>query len=334
MTASVGALRLVELSIAVPRADGSTVDVTDRVSLTVRAGRVHALVGESGSGKTLTALAAPRLLPPRVRRTSGHVVLDDAAQGAIDVTALDDGALRRVRGRRLAMIFQEPMTALDPLMRVVDQVKEPLLVHGLARGRAATDRATALLERVGIPAARVRAYPHELSGGQRQRVMIALALAADPAFVIADEPTTALDVTVQAAVLALLRELVVERGLGLLLITHDLGVVAEVADDVTVMYAGQVVEQGDVVDVFSSPRHPYTTALLRARPHAQQAPDESGARAPLPTIRGAVPAAGAWPSGCRFRDRCDLADDTVCSAPQELIALGQGRAVRCARAVA
>jgi oligopeptide/dipeptide ABC transporter ATP-binding protein len=323
------ALRFSALSVSVPRRargherDGEALAVTDDVSFVVRAGSTHALVGESGSGKTLTALAAPRLLPHGARITQGGVTLETDA-GAVDLTRLDDAELRRVRGRRLAMVFQEPMTALDPLMRAVDQVREPLLVHGLARGTAATTRAEALLTRVGIPRARAFAYPHELSGGQRQRVMLAVALAAEPAFVIADEPTTALDVTVQASVLTLFRELVVERSLGLLLITHDLGVVAQIADDVSVMYAGQIVEQGGVVDVFSAPRHPYTRALLRSRP---QATTEHGA--PLPAIRGAVPAAGAWPSGCRFRDRCDHADDACATAPT-LVEIG-ARRVRCVR---
>jgi peptide/nickel transport system ATP-binding protein len=313
------------LSVSVPGPAGR-VRVTDAVDLVARGGRATALVGESGSGKTLTALALLRLLPRGVDIDAGRILLRRAADSdddVVDVAALDDVGLRRVRGRRIAMIFQEPMTALNPLVRVVDQVGEAIVIHeGISR-RAARPRATALLERVGVPSTRAQAYPHELSGGQRQRVMIAAALAADPEVVIADEPTTALDVTVQAQVLALLRSLVQERQMALLLITHDLGVVAEVCDDVCVLYAGRVVERGSVDDVFGDPRHPYTRGLLRSMPSTAPRGE------PLPAIRGQVPPIDRWPAGCRFRDRCDDAID-ICAHDPPLVAIGP-RVVRCAR---
>jgi peptide/nickel transport system ATP-binding protein len=312
------------LSVSVPGPAGR-VRVTDAVDLVARGGRATALVGESGSGKTLTALALLRLLPRGVDIDAGRILLRRAADSddVVDVAALDDVGLRRVRGRRIAMIFQEPMTALNPLVRVVDQVGEAIVIHeGISR-RAARTRATALLERVGVPSTRAQAYPHELSGGQRQRVMIAAALAADPEVVIADEPTTALDVTVQAQVLALLRSLVQERQMALLLITHDLGVVAEVCDDVCVLYAGRVVERGSVYDVFGDPRHPYTRGLLRSMPSTAPRGE------PLPAIRGQVPPIDRWPAGCRFRDRCDDAID-ICAHDPPLVAIGP-RVVRCAR---
>jgi len=308
------------LTVAIDTPTGP-VNVVDAVDLSVAAGRCTALVGESGSGKTLTALSLVRLLPTGAHISAGRVDLHGADGSVVDITALDDAGLRRVRGRRIAMIFQEPMTALNPLMRVHDQVGEGLEIHQGLRRRDARIRATALLERVGVPARRASAFPHELSGGQRQRVMIAAALVSDPDVVIADEPTTSLDVTVQAQVLALLRELVAERQMGLLLITHDLGVVAQVCDDVTVLYAGRVVEQGSAVDIFADPRHPYTRGLLASMPSV--APRGK----PLPAIRGVVPPLGRWPSGCRFRDRCDHASD-VCSTEPPMVQLGERR-IRC-----
>ncbi len=308
------------LTVAIETPTGP-VTVVDGVDLSVTAGRCTALVGESGSGKTLTALALVRLLPTGAHISAGRVDLHGADGSVVDLTTLNDAALRRVRGRRIAMIFQEPMTALNPLMRIHDQVGEGLEIHQGLRRREARSRATALLERVGVPAHRASAFPHELSGGQRQRVMIAAALMSDPDVVIADEPTTSLDVTVQAQVLALLRELVAERQMGLLLITHDLGVVAQVCDDVTVLYAGRVVEQASAADLFADPRHPYTRGLLASMPSV--APRGQ----PLPAIRGVVPPLGRWPSGCRFRDRCDSASD-ACNTDPPMVQLGDRR-VRC-----
>jgi peptide/nickel transport system ATP-binding protein len=315
------------LSVSV-RGPTGRLRVTDGVELIARGGRATALVGESGSGKTLTALALLRLLPDGAAIDAGRVLLRrSTASGdddVVDLAALDDAGLRRVRGRRVAMVFQEPMTALNPLMRVVDQVGEAIVIHERVGRKAARARATALLERVGVPETRSLAYPHELSGGQRQRVMIAAALAADPEVVIADEPTTALDVTVQAQVLALLRSLVDERQMALLLITHDLGVVAEACDDVCVLYAGRVVERGTVDEVFRGPRHPYTRGLLRSMPAT--APRGQ----PLPAIRGQIPPVAQWPSGCRFRDRCDEAID-ICRTDPPVVTIGSEHTVRCAR---
>ncbi|RMF85436.1 MAG: ABC transporter ATP-binding protein, partial [Nitrospirae bacterium] len=234
------------------------------VSLAVDRGEVVGLVGESGCGKSVTALACLRLLPRRTAQVAaGRVLLDGE-----DLLALPEAALRRVRGNRVAMIFQEPMTALNPVFTVGHQVMEPLRLHLGMRGRAARSRAAELLAQVGIadPERRLRDYPHHLSGGQRQRVMIAMALACDPELLIADEPTTALDVTIQAQILALLRRLQRERGLGVLLITHDMGVVAQTADRVAVMYAGEIVEEAPCGDLFAGPRHPYTRGLLDSLP--------------------------------------------------------------------
>ena len=293
--------------------------VVDDVSFVVHEGRATALVGESGSGKTLTALSLLRLLPDAATVVAGRVVVDGD-----DLLTLSGPALRQVRGTKVAMVFQEPMLALNPLMRVDDQAGEALRVHQQLSKKAARAAATTLLERMGLPAARASAYPHELSGGQRQRVMLASALSASPRFLIADEPTTALDVTVQAQILRLLREEQQARGLGLLLITHDLGVVAEACDDVVVMYAGKVVEQGAVKDVFAQPRHPYTQALLAAMP-SLATPGQ-----PLPQIPGQVPPAGQWPQGCRFRDRCARAD-AACEVDPPVVVVGASR-VRCVHA--
>ena len=316
-------LQIEGVSVVVDSADGE-VGVVDSASVEVRGGRVTALVGESGSGKTMLALSVLRLLPAVAHISGGRVILKGDDSGAdVDVTALSEAALRRVRGRRIAMIFQEPMTALNPLIRVADQVGEAARIHQGLSKRAARTLATSLLERVGVPASRALSYPHELSGGQRQRVMIAAALSANPDVIIADEPTTALDVTIQAAVLSLLKELVVERQMGLLLITHDLGVVGAVCDDVVVLYAGRVVEAGATDVIFDDPQHPYTRGLLASMPSVAR----RGER--LPAIPGVVPPAHRWPSGCRFRDRCDVADD-ACLVDPPLTSLGQ-RLVRCVR---
>jgi len=312
------------LSITLRR--GGAVRVVDDVAFTVVAGRTTALVGESGSGKTLTALSLLRLLPEAATIVGGHVTLTGGTtldEPAVDVLGLDDKALRAIRGRRIAMVFQEPMTALNPLLRIDDQIGEALRIHmGLSRSQARQE-ALSLLEQVSLPASRAAAFPHQLSGGQRQRVMLAAALAANPEILIADEPTTALDVTVQAEILALLRRLAVERQLGVLLITHDLGVVAEVADDVCVLYAGRVVERGAVDVVFNAPLHPYTQGLLASLPSL--APRGQ----PLPAIPGAVPPIERWPTGCRFRDRCDRATE-ACATDPALVVVND-RAVRCVR---
>ncbi len=288
------------------------------MSLAVPPGRVVGLVGESGCGKTLTALAALRLHDAQVRVRAGCVRVDGA-----NVQEMDARALQRLRGGIVAMVFQEPMTALNPVFSVRAHLFEVLRRHrGLAKD-AAEEEAQALLREVGIPdAERVLAsYPDALSGGMRQRVLIAMALAGRPRYLIADEPTTALDVSVQRRIVDLLAQMQRAHGLGMLLITHDFGLVAELCDEVAVIYAGEIVERAPVEAIFDDPRHPYTQALLRCRPEASAAP------APIP---GQAPEPGAWPSGCRFRDRCPYAE-SICTARPPWVELGDGRAVRCVR---
>lgn len=272
--------------------------VVDDLSLSLAAGRLQALVGESGSGKTMTADAVLRLLPPAARVTRGRAML-----GALDLLAASPRELAKVRGRRVTMVLQEPLAALSPVMRVGAQIAEALEVHrGLGRA-AARARAVELLREVGLadPELRVDAYPHQLSGGMRQRALLAASLACDPEVLIADEPTTALDATLQGLVLALLRALARDRGLAVLLITHDLSLVNGTCDEVAVMYAGRIVEQGPVAAVFAAPRHPYTAGLLRSRP-ALAARDT-----PLAAVDGAVPSPAQRFPGCRFRPRCPRA---------------------------
>jgi peptide/nickel transport system ATP-binding protein len=272
------------------------------VDLTVGQGERVGLIGESGSGKSLTALGVMGLLPEDVN-ARGSVRLSGVDH---DLVGADERRMSKVRGRHLAMVFQEPMTALNPTMRVADQVAEAMLIHHTRPNkRAARDAAAELLERVQLPEA-TRAYPHQLSGGQRQRVVVALALANDPALLVCDEPTTALDVTVQALVLDLIVKGVEARNSALLFITHDLAVVATVCHRVLVMYGGRVVESGPVGEVFTRPRHRYTQGLLAAS-------DLETVGRRLPTIPGNVPAAGQFPDGCVFRTRCRHATD-VCSA--------------------
>jgi oligopeptide/dipeptide ABC transporter ATP-binding protein len=290
----------------------------DGVSFRLAAGRTLGLVGESGSGKTMTALATLDLLPPTGRIAGGHIRFQgqDVRSGA------------SLRGDRVAMIFQEPATALNPVMTIGDQVAEPWIIHrGLGRA-AATDAAIALLDRVGLPDPKRRAqdYPHRLSGGQRQRAMIAMALACDPALLIADEPTTALDVTIQAQILDLMLELQAAHGMAMLFISHNLAVVSEIADDVAVMYAGRIVEQASAEELFASPRHPYTRGLLDTLPRLGHG------RGRLPTVTGHVPDLSRMPTGCRFAPRCPLADDGCRAADPQLHANARGHAVACFKA--
>jgi peptide/nickel transport system ATP-binding protein len=283
--------------------DHGEVTALDRVSLSLAAGGTLGLVGESGSGKSVTALSIARLLrEPPARVASGEVVFE-----ARDLLKLSEREMCGVRGNRLSMIFQEPMTSLNPVVRVGDQVGEPLVLHrGLSR-KEARARALELFREVGIadPERRVLAYPHELSGGMRQRVMIAMAIACGPRLIIADEPTTALDVTIQAQILALLSTLRKTTGSALLLISHDLGVIAETCDEVAVMYAGQIVERAPVKKLFATPRHPYTVGLLRSIPAFD--PQSSAVTGKLTEIPGTVPRLSELPSGCRFAPRCPRA---------------------------
>jgi peptide/nickel transport system ATP-binding protein len=295
--------------------------VVDGVSFELGAGEILALVGESGCGKSLTALAIVRLLPPVARPAGGRVLLEGD-----DLLALSEPAMRRVRGARVAIVFQEPASSLDPLMTVGNQLVEALRAHQPLGRDAARARALAMLDAVGIaePSRRLAQYPFELSGGMCQRVMIATALAGGPSVLLADEPTTALDVTIQAQILRLIKRLRAETGTAVVLITHDLGVVADMADRVLVMYAGRIVETAPVEALFAAPRHPYTWLLLRSLPRLDDDP-----KARLPVIDGTVPAAGAWPAGCRFAPRCPLATAHCREAEPELTPIGDRRTVAC-----
>ena len=292
----------------------------DGVSFTVDRGETVGLVGESGCGKSVTAMSLVRLVPEPPATLSGQVLLDGR-----DLLKLSKRELQQVRGGDIAYIFQEPMTSLNPVYTVGDQIVEAILLHQDMDYAAAREAAVAALEAVGIPAPRSRIddYPHQLSGGMKQRVMIAMALACNPALLVADEPTTALDVTIQAQILELLAALQRSRGLAVLLITHDLGVVAEITQQVVVMYAGKVVEKARTPDLFARPTHPYTQSLLRSLP--ELAPP--GSR--LATIDGMVPSPLDFPSGCRFRTRCPRAT-AACAEDPPLIEVGDGHQAWCA----
>lgn len=291
-------LQVRNLRIAFERGGGSRALglAVDGLDFRLERGRCFCLVGESGCGKTVTALSLLRLLPsPPARLLGGEALFEGA-----DLLALPEKELRRIRGNRAGMIFQDPMTSLNPVMRVGEQMTEGLRLHrGLSRAEARLAAET-MLERVGIaePQARARDFPHQMSGGMRQRVMIGMALACDPALLIADEPTTALDVTVQRQILRLMRGLIDDSGSALLLITHDLGIVASIADEVAVMYAGRIVEEGPAREVLRRPMHPYTRGLLASRPGAGER------KRRLAAIPGSVPGLWARPEGCAFHPRC------------------------------
>jgi peptide/nickel transport system ATP-binding protein len=298
---------------------GRALRAVDDVSLEVRTGETLGLVGESGSGKSMIAFSILRLVPPPGRIAGGRVVF----QGR-DLLALPDREMRKVRGAGIALIFQEPMTALNPVFSVGDQIAEAMLVHGLATRAQAKRRAVELLDAVRVADAgrRARDYPHQLSGGMRQRVLIAMALSCRPSLVVADEPTTALDGTIQAQILDLLREMRATFDLSMLLISHDLGIVAGHADRIAVMYAGRLVEQGPVRDVFHAPAHPYTRALLASIPRGA-----AGGR--LHAIDGSVPPLAAWPRGCAFAPRCAEARADCREEPPGATTLAADHAVWC-----
>ena len=302
---------------------GGGAAIVDGVDITLHRGRILCLVGESGSGKSLTALSLMRLLPPAAYLTADTFMLDGE-----DIAHADEKTLNDIRGNRMAMVFQEPMTALNPVMTVGEQVTETSMVHqGLTR-QAALATALEMFRRVQIPApeARLDAYPHQLSGGMRQRVMIAMALICRPAILIADEPTTALDVTIQSQILRLIDQLRSELGTAVLFITHNLAVVAEIADEIAVMYAGRIVERASREALFGDPMHPYTLALFAAMPRA----DERGR--PLAAIEGQVPAPDAMPPGCRFAPRCPFAIPRCTEAYPPLREIRPGHSVSCWRA--
>jgi peptide/nickel transport system ATP-binding protein len=291
----------------------------DHVGFKVEPGEILGLVGESGSGKSMTLRSMLRLAHPPAT-VSGQVLWGDE-----NLLTLGAARLRAVRGREIAMIFQEPMTALNPVLTVRRQIEEGLLAHTSLGARQRRDRAIELLDLVGIPAAasRLDSYPHQFSGGMRQRVMIAIALAAEPHLLLADEPTTALDVTIQDQILKLLLSLRDRLGMSVVLVTHDLGVVAQTCDRVAVMYAGRVVETGTVADVFREPHHPYTLGLLGSVPQG------GNERRPLLSIEGMPPSLFAMPQGCAFHPRCAFGSDRCLSAPPPLAPIGQDRSVAC-----
>jgi oligopeptide/dipeptide ABC transporter ATP-binding protein len=312
-------LEVQDLAVSFPQ-EGGRACVVDGIQLEIGSGEVVALVGESGCGKSMTALAILRLVPRPGRVERGSIRLEGR-----DLLSLPVAQMRALRGGHAAMIFQEPMTSLNPVMNAGSQVVEAIRLHERVSASGAKRRALELFEQVGIPDpdARFDAYPHQLSGGMKQRVMIAMALAMRPRLLIADEPTTALDVTIQAQILDLMRQLRAELGTAILLITHDLGVVNELADRVSVMYAGRLAEEGEREEILGAPRHPYTQGLLRSMP-ARARHEER-----LAEIPGIVPSVGEWPSGCRFRTRCERAFALCAEADPGPVRLGASQTAFC-----
>jgi oligopeptide/dipeptide ABC transporter ATP-binding protein len=318
-------LQAERLSVAFP-AGGGWLHAVEDVSFALPPGQTLALVGESGSGKSATAMAVARLHGPEAR-VSGRLGWTTRDGTAVDLATLTGDALRRLRGREIAVVFQDPGSALDPVFRIGDQIAETLRHLRGAGRREAADGAVALLERVGIPDPRRRAgeYPHQLSGGMRQRAVIALALAGQPRLLIADEPTTALDVTIQAQIVDLLQDLQAREGMAMIFVSHDLGLVAGLAHRICVLYAGEVVEEGPAAEVLASPRHPYTRALLDCVPEIE------GELITPRGIPGRMPSPLAPPPHCRFADRCTLADARCRAAPVPLHPVAPGRTSRCLR---
>ena len=312
-----------ELKVVFHGDRGRTTHAVDTVNFDLARGATLGIVGESGCGKSATALAIMGLLPKSSAKISGHVRFD-----GVDLLGLPDHALRDLRGNRLAMIFQEPMTSLNPAYTIGEQIGEVLVRHRGLTSAQARKRAIELLRSVRIPSPeqRVDDYPHKLSGGMRQRAMIAMALACDPQLLIADEPTTALDVTIQAQVLDLMRTLKTQTDAAIILISHDLGVVAEICDEVAVMYAGEIVERAPVEALFDQPQHPYTIGLLASIPRLDHRVDE------LANIEGSLPDMTALPVGCRFAPRCPFASEICVTAPPPIVDVGPRHWSRCIKA--
>jgi oligopeptide/dipeptide ABC transporter ATP-binding protein len=302
--------------------DAGRLVAVDGVSFNVERGRTLGIVGESGCGKSVTAMSILRLLP----QPMGRILGGEVHFGGIDLVQATPEQLRKVRGNRIGMVFQEPMTALNPVQTIGRQLAEVFLLHKTDDRREALDRAVDMLRKVGIPSPEVRVgeYPHQLSGGMRQRVVIAMALACDPELLIADEPTTALDVTIQAQIIELMQQLQSDLGMAIILITHDLGVIAETCDDVLVMYGGRVAEQAPVETLFSDPRHPYTRGLLDSIPTLETTP-----KARLPVIEGMVPTLKDMPSGCRFQNRCPHASERCRTEAPMLRRFGEAHEAAC-----
>ncbi|HEY0212632.1 MAG TPA: ABC transporter ATP-binding protein [Paenirhodobacter sp.] len=317
-----GILDVQDLSISLI-GEGAPVGATDKVSFSIGRGEVFGLVGESGCGKSLCALAIAGLLRAPMAVTGGRMMFEGR-----DLNTLTPSALRALRGNRISMIFQEPMTALNPLMTVGDQIGEMFVLHRGLGARAARMKAIEALEQVQVssPERRINAYPHQLSGGMRQRVMIAIALACDPALLIADEPTTALDVTIQAEIVELVLDLCRAKGTAVMMISHDLGLVARICNRVAVMYAGQIVEERNAGAIFTVPAHPYTRGLVEALPRLGRRLERGQER--LAEIGGVVPALRDFPTGCRFAPRCARAT-AACAVPPTILALSDGDQVRC-----
>lgn len=318
-----------DLQVFFPTDDG-LVRAVDGVTFTVRAGETLAVVGESGSGKSVTGMTVMRLVERAgARIAGGHIRLARNGAAPVDLTALPEREMARMRGGDIAMVFQDPMSSLNPVFPIGDQIGESLRIHRGLSPKAARQMAIELLAQMGIadPGKRVDAYPHQLSGGMRQRVMIAIALACDPVLLIADEPTTALDVTVQAQIVELLRKLQQDRRMAMIFITHDLHLVGDIADRVAVMYAGQVVEEGPVAEVLERPTHPYAKALLSCIPRGR----EGGRAVRMQPIPGSMPSAIDPPVGCRFQARCPYAQPRCGEAPIPLLPVSEGRATRCIR---
>ncbi len=316
------------------RTRGGELTAVRDIDLTIDAGETLALVGESGSGKSVTSLSVMRLLTPNVGSiAAGSIRLRDRHGVISDLATLDDRHMREIRGGDIGMVFQEPMSSLNPVLTIGDQIAEPIRIHRGADRAKAMREAVTLLESVGIPDAgrRVRQYPHELSGGMRQRATIAMALACNPVLLIADEPTTALDVTIQAQILELMQRLQRERGMAILFVTHNLGVVAEIAHRVAVMYAGRIVEEGPTEAVFRNPRHPYTRGLLASMPRLGEATRMRQAGEQLYAIPGVVPALTRMPAGCAFAPRCAHAIQACSDAVPSLQNVEASHASRCIR---
>lgn len=299
--------------------DGEVIHAVNGVSFEVKRGSTLGLVGETGSGKTTIAKSIMRILPPRASRIQrGQIVLDD--QNLLDISEQE---MRKIRGQKISMVFQDPMTALNPTMRVGKQIAEVIQQHNNVSKAEAEERAKKMLEMVGLPASRYREYPHQFSGGMKQRVVIAIALACDPDLLIADEPTTALDVTIQAQVLDMMMDLKRQKNTSMIMITHDLGIVAEVCDDVAVVYAGEVIEYGPKTEIFDHPTHPYTQGLFGAIPHL----NEDVYR--LSPVAGMPPDPANLPVGCNFSTRCPYATDNCRKRKCGLIDMGNGHFCRC-----
>jgi oligopeptide/dipeptide ABC transporter ATP-binding protein len=304
--------------------DSSIAAAVDNLDLELGQGETLGLVGESGCGKSVTALSIMRLVPcPPGRIEGGKIVFNGE-----DLLTLNEQRMRKIRGNKISMIFQEPMTALNPVFRVGDQISEVFRLHRGMNKKQAADAAVEMLDTVGIPSPQQRAadYPHQMSGGMRQRVMIAMALACDPRLMLADEPTTALDVTIQAQILDLMNDIKKNRGMGIILITHDLGIVAEMADRVAVMYTGKIVEEASTPDIFRWPLHPYTSGLLKSIPRVGK--KGSGDRKRLHVIQGMVPDLRNLPNGCSFKDRCPEAEQ-ICDNPPVLEEKAPSHLCRC-----